>query len=220
MITSIFLNNNNEAATIEVNVGYDENNNIMTESKIWEQLTDRNKQDIASQWVGDHIYCNVNQVMELLAKNDDHHDHGEYMRIAEYQDFEYSSSDHILSLNIDELWEVIEDYDLDLAALEERENNKIDCISQEAIAAYVMGIIDLDQYGQDNDLDPEYEQAYEFWSVSDHFIAMLQDSEQCSSDILGLSVWARYCTGQSICLDCTIQEAAFKVLSDTATSNY
>ena len=80
--------------------------------------------------------------------------------------------------------------------------------------------LDLDQYGQDNNLEPEYDQAYEFYSVSDHFVAMLQDSEHCSNDILGLSVWARYCTGQSIALDHCVQLAAFKVLSDCSYTNY
>mgnify|MGYP003655560078 CR=1 FL=1 len=70
--------------------------------KTWEQLTDSDKQTIASNWIKDHVYCNVNQVMELLAQNDDHGDYNEYLNIAEYQDFDQVSTDHINDLTIDE----------------------------------------------------------------------------------------------------------------------
>lgn len=284
------LNHNNQQATIEVNAGYTENNKVFTESKTWDQLTDSNKQDIASQWIREHVYCNVNQVMELLAQNEDHCDFDEYQSIAEYQDFEEVSVDHINDLSIDELIEVIEEYDLtidvenffteyktilikeineypitkdnlintleelDLFSISGDEQDQLDMLIEHItdvelnndkletifvnlglavvpfdfienehknkLESLIIKELDLNQYGQDNNLDPEYQEAYEFWSVSDHFVSMLSYSEQCSNDILGLSVWARYCTGQSICLDHAIQVAAFKVLSDCSYTNY
>ena len=215
MNTSIFLNNNNEAATIKVNVGYDENNNTMTENKTWEQLTDSNKQDIASQWIKDHVHCNVNQVMELLSCCNTNADYEDYLSIAEYKNYEDVVSYHIeQELSNLELIELANEHDLEF---EEDMNN-------DDLAFIILSDFEendfYQQYAESNDLEPEYQEAYEFWSVSDHFVAMLSDSEQCSKDILGLSVWARYCTGQSICLDVAIQKAAFKVLSDTAISNY
>jgi len=220
MTTSIFLNNNNEAATINIETGHPEGHDHFVVSKTWEQLTDSNKQDIASQWIKDNVYCNVNQVMELLSCCDTQEDYETYLSIAEYQDFEYASTDHINDLSIEELLELIEEYNLDLVTLEENEGNSLSCITHQAMTNYIINNINLEQYGQDNNLEPEYQQAYEFWNVSDHFVSMLQDTEQCSNDILGLSVWARYCTGQSICLDTAIQKAAFKVLSDTSINNY
>lgn len=281
------LNHNNQPATIEVSTGYDsELKQDIKTRKTWEQLTDSDKQNIAGEWIKDHVYCNVNQVMELLAQNDDHCDYDEYMSIAESQDYEYSSTDHINDLSIDELIEVIEKYDLDidvdqffidyknilikevneraisksdlLIALEditlqdESDNYDIDSIlstisnhiyhenlnndeletifvnlglsvvpfdgiekeHKNKIEELIIKEIDLDQYGQDNNLDPEYDQAYEFYSVSDHFVAMTQGDLSCSNDILGLNVWARFCTGQSIVLDYAVQLAAFKALSD------
>ena len=291
------LNHNGEQATIKVLTGHPVEHRHHTINKTWEQLTDSDKQDIASKWIKDHVYCNVHQVMELLAKNDDHCDFEEYLSIAEYQDFEEVSTDHINDLSIDALIEVIEEYDLEsdvnhvelfktkylndlienfnntnigvhdlynellntlLLAIDhdiDWENfktlkntfidaitNKLDqfsfddldtCISnlsinfdgylkayQSDLSTLIIANIDLDQYGQDNNLDPEYQHAYEFWSVSDHFVSMLKDTEQCSKAILGLSVWARYCTGQAICLDVAIQEAAFKALSDCSYTYY
>ena len=286
------LNHDNQAATIEVSTGYDSQakKEIFT-SKTWEQLTDSEKQTIAGNWIKDHVYCNVNQVMELLSQNDDHGDYDEYISIAEYQDFEEVSGSHINDLTIDELIEVIEEYDLEVDStwvfsqnylkdlLENTGNTNLDleliyhimsntflvdveeskanestllhflendflrdsnnfndldtCITnlginfdgyfkayQSDLADLITNDIDLEQYGQDNDLEPDYEQAYEFYSVSDHFVSMLSNNEQCSNDILGLSVWARYCTGQSIISDHQIQVAAFKALSDCSYKYY
>lgn len=275
------LNHKNELATIEIN----------NEVKTWEQLTESNKQDIARQWIKDHIYCNINQVVELLAQNEDHCDFDGYLSIAECQDFENASIDHINDLNIDELIDLVDEYNLevdvdlfmtdykkalikeinerpitrtnllvtleDITFQDETENRDtleiistitnhiyhedltnddletifvnlglsvvpFDGIEKEyksKLEDLILSKIDLDEYGQDNNLEPEYQEAYEFWSVSDHFVSMLLD-EKCSNDILGLNVWARYCTGQSICLDSCIQKAAFKVLSDCSFTNY
>lgn len=290
------LNHDNKAATINLSeistFKYDGTKNDSV--KTWEQLNDSEKQDIASNWIADHVYCNVNQVMELLAQNDDHCDFDEYQSIAEYPDYEEVSINHIRDLTIDELLEVADDIDVHSCAIQlfvdkyltdlientnntnfsvqdayheldvtflqdmkvnyeyaqdeiEKElvtyfKNNVDSMSfddldtcvtnlginfdgylkayQIELSDLVINNIDLDEYGQENNLDPEYQQAYEFWSVSDHFIAMLEDSSQCSNDILGLSVWARYCTGQAICLDHQVQLAAFKALSDCSYTNY
>ena len=294
MNTSNLLNHNGTIATININNAYDKENNIITVSKSWDQLTDSDKQTIASDWIKGHIYCNVNQVMELLSQNDDHGDMNEYMSISEYQNFDQVSVDHINDLTIDELIEIAEDLDdvdhvelfktkylddllentnntnftienafheLDITFLqcldkEVEDYNQIGiekeltnffmlnydsfsfddldiCITnlginfdgylkayQSDLADLITSDIDLEQYGKDNDLDCDYEEACEFYSVSDHFVSMLSNSEQCSNDILGLSVWARYCTGQSIVLDHQIQVAAFKVLSDCSFEYY
>ena len=287
------LNNDNIQATIKLsevnNFRYDgtKNNDVKT----WDQLNGSEKQDIATAWIKDHVYCNVNQVMELLSQNDDHCDYDSYQEIAEVQDFECASTDHINDLNIDEMIELIEEYDLeidvdqfmtdyknvlikevnerpidkddlintleelDLFCISDKEQDKLDLIinligsdntmtndeletifvnlglsvvpfdfiekeHKDTLQDMITDKLDLDQYGQDNNLETEYGQAYEFYSVSDHFVSMLQDSEHCSNDILGLSVWARYCTGQSIVLDHCVQVAAFKVLSDCSYTNY
>ena len=287
------LNHNNMQATIKLsevnNFRYDGTKN--DDVKTWDQLNDSEKQDIASSWIKDHVYCNVNQVMELLSQNYDHGDYDSYQEIAEVQDFECASTDHINDLNIDEMIELIEEYDLeidvdqfmtdyknvlikevnerpidkddlintleelDLFCISDKEQDKLDLIinligsdntmtndeletifvnlglsvvpfdgiekeHKDTLQDMITDKLDLDQYGQDNNLEPEYDQAYEFWNVSDHFVSMLQDSGHCSNDILGLSVWARYCTGQSIVLDHAVQVAAFKVLSDCSYTNY
>ena len=294
MNTSNLLNHNGTIATININNAYDKENNIITVSKSWDQLTDSDKQTIASDWIKDHIYCNVNQVMELLSQNGDHIDYDSYREIAEQKDHQYAVESDLNDKTIDELIEIIEEYDLEddidvdqfmvaykavlckeintrpifmsdllitleelgLSGVEDNEQTKInilcgyikidqhlknddleaifvnlglftyipfDFIEKEhknKLSALISKHIDDDQYGQDNNLDPEYNEAYEFWGVSDHFVAMLKEKEECANDILGLSVWARYCTGQSIVLDHQIQVAAFKALSDCSFEYY
>ena len=285
------LNHNGKQATININTAYDKENNVITSALTWSELTDSDKQDIASEWIRDHIYTNVNQVMELLAQNEDHDDYDDYHAMSESKDFTNTVESDLQDKTIDELIEIIEEYDLDVehsqvfkddylsSLLENAENANIDLIEyifdeleeslhytpryplsdySEAemkremltflatlsyslddldsfitnlginfegyLEAYKSDLItliekklDFDQYGEDNNLEPEYDQAYEFYSVSDHFKAMLP--ENCE-DLLGLTVWARFCTGQSICLDYQVQVAAFKVLSDCSYENY
>ena len=294
MNTSNLLNHNGTIATININNAYDKENNIITVSKSWDQLTDSDKQTIASDWIKDHIYCNVNQVMELLSQNGDHIDYDSYREIAEQKDHQYAVESDLNDKTIDELIEIIEEYDLeddidvdqfmvaykavlckeinerpinksdllitleDITLQDETGNYNMECIlstisnhvyhedltnddletifvnlglsvvpfdfiekeHKNKLSALISKHIDDDQYGQDNNLDPEYNEAYEFWSVSDHFVAMLEEKEECSNDILGLSVWARYCTGQSIVLDHQVQVAAFKALSDCSFEYY
>lgn len=290
MNTSKFLNTDKKAATIEIQTGIDLESGVPVYTrKTWAQLNDSEKQTLAGKWIKTEVYCNVNQVIELLMQNYDHCDYDEALQIAEYQNFEYVSNDHINDLSLDELTELIEEYDLDIVhtvlfkkfCLSDLvENTKNTCYNwqdlhdtltstlgldlekvtrytiadlekllisellecnysyddldtvitelginfdgylkafQSELSSIIIKQIDLDQYGQDNDLEPEYQHAYEFYSVSSHFANMI---ENCSDDILGLSVWGRFCTGQAIVLDHQIQVAAFKVLSDMDYKNY
>ena len=221
------LNYSGEVATIEVLTGHSVGHQHYTVEKTWAQLSEGNKEDIASEWIKDHIHTRVNQVMELLAQNEDHCDFEEYQSIAQSKDYSEVSTDHINDLNIDEMIELIEEYGLEYIDVDNFMSEYKNVLTKEIeeehkdnLQSLIMQELDLEQYGKDNSLDPDYREAYEFWSVSDHFVSMLQDSEKCSKDILGLSVWARYCAGQGIDLDCAIQKAAFKVLSDCSHVYY
>lgn len=68
---------------------------------------------------------------------------------------------------------------------------------------------DLQNYSDNNGLDAEFNEAYEHWIVS----PWLADKLPNTGDVCGLTIWARYCTGQSICLDHNIQQLAFELYS-------
>lgn len=58
-------------------------------------------------------------------------------------------------------------------------------------------------------LDPETVEAYEHWIVSEWFAGQLEsEGEMVSRDILGLTVWGRRTTGQTISMDHVILKIA------------
>ena len=55
--------------------------------------------------------------------------------------------------------------------------------------------------------EDDYIEALEFWIVSDWFAKKLADKgELITLDFLGLTIWGRTCSGQSISMDCVISD--------------
>jgi hypothetical protein len=68
---------------------------------------------------------------------------------------------------------------------------------------------DWEWVGREYNLDPYQREAYEHWIVSDWFARKLQEQgEMVNRDILGLTVWGRCTTGQSISMDGVIETIA------------
>ena len=58
----------------------------------------------------------------------------------------------------------------------------------------------------ENNLDPEYIEAYEHWLVTNWLAEKLEAHGEMVGDILGLTIWGRTCTGQAILLDYVISK--------------
>jgi hypothetical protein len=72
----------------------------------------------------------------------------------------------------------------------------------------VYNLIDADEFeqvGLDASLDPDYDEIYEFWIVSDWLAAKLREQGEVVVDYLGFTIYGRGCTGQSIYLDGNIR---------------
>lgn len=66
-----------------------------------------------------------------------------------------------------------------------------------------------DDFCQEQDIEPEENEVYEHWIVSDFFRRKLGErGETVTSDFFGLSIWGRCCTGQAILLDEVIADIA------------
>ena len=65
------------------------------------------------------------------------------------------------------------------------------------------------EVGQHFYLDPDYNETYEFWVVSDYLACCLKEHGQAVEDVMGLTVWGRGCTGQAIALDYVIMRIAY-----------
>lgn len=57
-------------------------------------------------------------------------------------------------------------------------------------------------------LDPYTNEVYEHWIVSNWLADKLEERGQITGDLLGLTIWGRCATGQSIALDHVIQQIA------------
>jgi len=60
----------------------------------------------------------------------------------------------------------------------------------------------------ENEEDPEYIEALEFYIVTDYFAEKLKEKDEIVVDFMGLTIWGRTCTGQAILLDSVIKEIA------------
>lgn len=61
---------------------------------------------------------------------------------------------------------------------------------------------------QDHNLDYDYDEVYEHWSVSNWLYEKLADKGEVVGSFADFEVWGRCCTGQSMTLDSVIQEIA------------
>jgi len=77
---------------------------------------------------------------------------------------------------------------------------------------------DYQDFSNDNNLDYDYYEAYEFWSVTPFLADKLSERGEMVEDIMGFTVWGRRTTGQAILLDHVISLIAedMKILEGQA----
>ena len=63
----------------------------------------------------------------------------------------------------------------------------------------------------DNDLDYDYDEVYEHWSVSSWLAARLKEYGEVVLEVADFQVWGRRCSGQSISMDSVIRKIAGEV---------
>ena len=71
----------------------------------------------------------------------------------------------------------------------------------------------IQEYAQDNDIEPYTNEAYEYWAVTGWFASKLEEKGEIVGELCGFNVWGRCTTGQSISLDCVVQKIAQENLS-------
>ena len=65
------------------------------------------------------------------------------------------------------------------------------------------------EVGSRFDIEPDYNETYEFWVVTTALGDWLKHYGQTVEDVMGLTVWGRGCTGQAIALDYVITRIAY-----------
>ena len=110
------------------------------------------------------------------------------------------ATDYIDALDADDLAELLQEHD---------------CETKAALIETVAGDqSDASGFCSDHNLEPHRNEAYEHWIVSNWLAGKLESAgEIVCRDFLGLTVWGRCTTGQSIAIDgviCDIYDALHK----------
>lgn len=137
-------------------------------------------------------------------------DEDEVFSLCEMRDFEEPAADYIGEMDADDL----RDY-LDSQSVEFDPAADVATLRRAAIGA--MQDQGAAEFCDEFSIDPRSIEVYEHWIVSDYLARKLEAyGHPIARDFLGLTVWGRPTTGQSIALDSVILEIARDALGVSA----
>lgn len=78
---------------------------------------------------------------------------------------------------------------------------------REALWGHLEDGLLVEEFASDNSIEPETVEALEHWIVSDYLARKLEEKgEMITHDFMGLTIWGRSCSGQSIMMDGVISD--------------
>lgn len=158
------------------------------------------------------LYC-VSSLVGSLAKATAERDidgltQDDVMSICVSDDWETPAREHIDGLDVETLQDLVEYLNSDIV------ETMGDALTRDGLKLAIVAHCedDADQWRELCDycrVDPETVEAYEHWIVSEWLASQLEsESEMVSRDVLGITVWGRRTTGQSIAMDHVILKIA------------
>lgn len=111
MSNSIFNTYSNKPATIDTSLY---NSGDTENYKTWEQLSCTDKQNIANHWTEAHVYTLCNEVIELVLQDPENECYDDALSIAQTNDYSDSVREHLEELNIQELQDFVDEFDIEL----------------------------------------------------------------------------------------------------------
>lgn len=75
-------------------------------------------------------------------------------------------------------------------------------------------VTDWEKLCRDHDIDPDEDEVYEHWIVSNWLANKLKERGHTVGEICGLTIWGRGCSGQAVALDRDIQQIALEIYRD------
>jgi hypothetical protein len=140
------------------------------------------------------IYCVSNLVYEIGTKNID-----EWHHLFRQDDWETPALEAIQAFSPEHLRELLSEDDVPFDSEDEP-----DTLARTYLH-HLKQQESLQEFCGANDVDPEQNEIYEHWIVSEWLAARLEDrGEVIERDFYGLTIWGRACTGQAILLDSVI----------------
>lgn len=151
------------------------------------------------------IYCvsslmyDIGQNLEQCSKIFDF-DYDEALGWFQRDDWEEPVWEHIRDLDQDEVVEYLEDHDTEFGPI-------LSLVSlQELMFEHIKTEDELQDYANDNRIDPYIVEALEFWIVDRYFAKELETQGETVFEFDGMRIWSRTTSGQSISMDyCTTQ---------------
>jgi len=138
-------------------------------------------QNIKGDFIGKHIFVNVNEMMQHILQSEDKGDYeDEIMNVCSQPNYEDAAT---------------------YQGWEYNEENE-EWTNPESENTYT----DLQTLCDDENIDYDYFEAYEFWAVDEFLGRKLKEEGEMVEDIFGLTVWGRCTTGQAILLDYVISQ--------------
>lgn len=163
-------------------------------------------------------------------------DYDELLGLCRSQDYEQPAREHIDEMGRDELVEALADADVE----DERDYEEIATALAAAMLDYDDEVDDLptwpgvsdddlklilkdhwnsevdgwQTFCQEFSLEPEEDEVYEHWIISDWLAGRLRDKGYTVGEVSGLTIWGRGCTGQAISQDWVMQQIHAELIAD------
>lgn len=98
------------------------------------------------------------------------------------------------------------------------EEGRLDKLRQ-VVTSFVEDEGDWKTLCEENRIDPDRDEVYEHWIVTDWLAACLEENGHTTGEVCGMTIWGRGCTGQAIALDHVIQKIACGLWGDELTDS-
>ena len=174
-------------------------NNTQNNGLTFSQLNDNQKQRLVDKFLDVHPLRLQNSIVEYILSQDDY-ENAPFTRDDITNNGPTANielSDQLIELTESQRDEALEELQEKLEELEENEDYE----ELEEWKKLTDDIQELEDVSFDN-----YPEIYQWFSCSDWLIGELENRGECTLDG---EFWGRQCCGQSVTLDCIMQEIAF-----------
>lgn len=163
-------------------------------------------------------YCVSSLVSSIAQAGDDairalKLDYDDLMPILESFDYDEPAVQRIADMDRSELADYLEsqsvEFDRGDESADEWEDDETEIAALRVLAREALAEQGAQDFCDDERIEPDRSEVYEHWIISDWLAGKLEDKgHPITRDFLGLTIWGRPTTGQSIAMDGVILEIA------------
>jgi hypothetical protein len=144
------------------------------------------------------------------------------MPILEIKDWDEAADNHIRNdMDRDELREYLSDQDVEFVDDEfefDIEKDTVEHVPTEELRLLAIKAMEeqgAEEFCNENNIEPEVSEVFEHWIVDSWFAGKLAErGHPIAHDFLGMTIWGRPTTGQSISMDGVVLEIAAEMVKE------